>query len=136
MRQIRRFLPLHARWWIRWAVVFVALLAFATPAGAQPAPQADAEEAQARALGRAGDAVVGVRTIAVDGAPSNDALGPARQGSGVVIGSDDLMLTIGYLVVEADQVQLLLDDGRELPARVVWPTTPPPASGWCSRWCR
>jgi S1-C subfamily serine protease len=29
------------------------------------------------------------------------------------------VLTIGYLVMEADQVQLLLDDGRVLPARVL-----------------
>jgi serine protease Do len=29
------------------------------------------------------------------------------------------VLTIGYLILEADQVQLLLDDGRNLPARVV-----------------
>jgi S1-C subfamily serine protease len=37
----------------------------------------------------------------------------------VVIGNDGLVLTIGYLIVEADQVQLVLDDQRHLPARVV-----------------
>jgi serine protease Do len=42
-----------------------------------------------------------------------------RQGSGVVIGDDGLVLTIGYLVLEAEQVQLLMDDGRKLPARVL-----------------
>jgi serine protease Do len=29
------------------------------------------------------------------------------------------VLTIGYLVLEADQVQLMRDDGRPVPARVV-----------------
>ncbi|MED5619702.1 S1C family serine protease [Ideonella sp. BN130291] len=101
--------------WIRWALCLLAALSWV---GALAGPE-PGDEAQSRALGRASDAVVGVRAIAVEGARSTDSLGPARQGSGVVIGPDDLVLTIGYLIIEADQVQLLLDDGRELPARVV-----------------
>jgi S1-C subfamily serine protease len=116
MRPIRRLQPLLLPRWHRWAL---ALLAPMLCAGALAAALTQDEQTQARALGRASDAVVGVRTTAVSGARSNETLGPARQGSGVVIGPDDLVLTIGYLVVEADQVQLLLDDGRELPARVV-----------------
>lgn len=119
MRPLPRLHPLHARWWIRWAFLLLATLACTALAAAEAAAPNPTDEAQARALSRASDAVVGVRTVAVDGAKSTDTLGPARQGSGVVIGNDDLVLTIGYLVVEADQVQLLLDDGRELPARVV-----------------
>ena len=42
-----------------------------------------------------------------------------RQGSGVVIGADGLVLTIGYLILEADQVQLLHRRRPLLPARVV-----------------
>jgi serine protease Do len=76
-------------------------------------------EAQSRALERAAGAVVGVQALAVPDARSNSTLGRIRQGSGVVIGPDGLVLTIGYLVLEADQVQLVLDDGRSLPARVV-----------------
>lgn len=34
------------------------------------------------------------------------------MGSGVVIGPDELVLNIGYLVLEADDVELLTDDGR------------------------
>jgi S1-C subfamily serine protease len=116
MRSISCSPSLRSRWWTRWAwCLLTPLLCVSALAAAQDT----ADEEQSRALGRASDAVVGVRAIAVDGARSNDSLGVARQGSGVVIGDDDLVLTIGYLIIEADQVQLMLDDGRELPARVI-----------------
>lgn len=76
-------------------------------------------EAQSRALQRASDAVVGLKATIVDGARSAVTLGPQREGSGVVIGSDGLVLTIGYLVLEAESVLLIDDLGREWPARVV-----------------
>jgi S1-C subfamily serine protease len=41
-------------------------------------------------------------------------LGSQRTGSGVVINSDGLILTIGYLVTEATDVWLTTPDGREL----------------------
>ncbi len=74
---------------------------------------------QSRALERAANAVVGLKVQAVDGARSARTLGKARQGSGVVIDADRLVLTIGYLILEAEQVQLVTDDRRQIPARVV-----------------
>jgi S1-C subfamily serine protease len=71
------------------------------------------------ALQRASDAVVGVLATAVEDARSAATLGRKRQGSGVVISEQGLVLTIGYLILEAEQVQLLTDDRREIPARVV-----------------
>jgi S1-C subfamily serine protease len=107
-------------WWVRWVLALAVSVGSWSTLVAQPAaPPDDETEAQSRALSRASDAVVGVRSVAVDNAVSSDTLGPARQGSGVVIDGDDLVLTIGYLILEADQVQLVLDDGRVLPARVV-----------------
>jgi S1-C subfamily serine protease len=94
--------------WLASALLFFGLAASA---------QTDLE-AQSRALERAANAVVGVQTLAVPDARSNATLGRIRQGSGVVI-DDGLVLTIGYLILEADQVQLVLDDGKSLPARVV-----------------
>ena len=76
-------------------------------------------EAQSRALQRASAAVVGLRARAVDDARSAATLGRSRQGSGVVIGNGDLVLTIGYLILEAEQVQLITDDEREVPARLI-----------------
>jgi S1-C subfamily serine protease len=46
-------------------------------------------------------------------------LGPQREGSGVVIDSDGLVLTIGYLITEAETVDLHTADGRTFPATVV-----------------
>jgi serine protease Do len=85
----------------------------------QAASAATELEAQSKALERATNAVVGVQTLAVPDAQSNNTLGRVRQGSGVVIAPDGLVLTIGYLILEADQVQLLQGNGRNLPARVV-----------------
>jgi len=60
-----------------------------------------------------------VRTIAVEDALSAKTLGPVRQGSGVVISADGLVLTIGYLILEAENVELHLAGARVIPARVV-----------------
>jgi serine protease Do len=100
--------------WCRWAwLLLAACLSLQVKAG----PVED--EAQSKALSRASDAVVGVQAMAVDNAVSADTLGQVRAGSGVVISEDGLVLTIGYLILEAEQLQLVLDDGRVLPARVV-----------------
>ena len=46
-------------------------------------------------------------------------LGTERQGGGIVIGSDSLILTIGYVVVEAESVAVLNADGEPIEADVV-----------------
>jgi S1-C subfamily serine protease len=97
----------------------VLLLGLAPGPQARAAEAASAVEAQSRALQRASASVVGLRALAVDDARSAATLGRARQGSGVVIGAGDLVLTIGYLILEAEQVQLITDDEREVPARLV-----------------
>jgi S1-C subfamily serine protease len=76
-------------------------------------------EARSRALTRASNAVLGLRSLAIDDAPSATTLGSEREGSGVLIGADGLVLTIGYLVLEAEEVELVTDDDRHIPARVV-----------------
>jgi len=64
-------------------------------------------------------AVVKIHTRAVPEARSSEALGEEREGSGVVIGANGLILTIGYLVVEADDVKITDKQGRTVPARIV-----------------
>src|SRR6195952_725543 len=62
-------------------------------------------------LERALSAVVGLHSIIPPDAFTADTLGTERAGNGVVIG-DGLVLTIGYLITEAETVWLHLGDGR------------------------
>ena len=64
-------------------------------------------------------AILKVETRALPNARSATTLGSEREGTGVVIGADGLVLTIGYLVIEAEQVTLVDGRGRKLPASVV-----------------
>jgi S1-C subfamily serine protease len=55
--------------------------------------------------------VVGLHSIIPNDASSAETLGTERAGNGVVI-DDGLVLTIGYLITEAEAVWLHLGDGR------------------------
>lgn len=68
---------------------------------------------------RARTAVVGLQVQAVEGAHSATTPGRERQGSGVLITDDGVVLTIGYLVLEAESVELVTETGRHVPARVL-----------------
>ena len=46
-------------------------------------------------------------------------LGTSRSGQGVRIRPDGLIVTVGYLVIEAEQVWVTSDDGRGTPAYVI-----------------
>jgi S1-C subfamily serine protease len=46
-------------------------------------------------------------------------LGPERLGNGIIIGTSGLVLTIGYLITEAEEVTLLTNAGRQVPAHVL-----------------
>ena len=89
---------------------------------AATAPAADTSvsaTAIMNAMAKANAAVVGVKVKAVEGARSARTLGVRRSGSGVVIGNDGLILTIGYLMLEADQIEIIAQDGKTLPAVAV-----------------
>jgi S1-C subfamily serine protease len=63
--------------------------------------------------------VVKLTVKTVPDARSARSLGPQREGTGVVIDSSGLVLTIGYLVTEADTVELATADGRKFAANVI-----------------
>src|SRR5712691_1862520 len=46
-------------------------------------------------------------------------LGREREGSGIVIDESGLVLTIGYLMVEAHAAEVITNDGRAVPANIV-----------------
>ena len=63
--------------------------------------------------------IVAVRASIPDDAFTADTLGTLREGSGVVIRDNGLVLTIGYLITEADEVWLTRHDGRVVAAHVL-----------------
>lgn len=63
-------------------------------------------------LERALAAVVGVHSIVPGDAMTADVLGTERLGSGVLIREEGVLVTIGYLVTEAERVWVSLADGR------------------------
>ena len=106
------------------AFAFAGLVAVAPPAVAAAARSvaeaaAQPDDASYQRLVRAAKAVVAVKVRALADARSNETLGRERSGSGVVIGDNGLVLTIGYLIQEADQVQVTDSDGQTVPASVV-----------------
>ena len=64
-------------------------------------------------------ASVQITSRAVANASSAQTLGKVRQGSGVVIGSDGLILTIGYLILETEQIEIRTHQQKTYPAQVV-----------------
>lgn len=102
-------------------VLFVAAAAFlplvpAAGQGVEGAPPAARTE---REMTVDSLSVVKVRSRAVADARSSGTLGAQREGTGVVIDSKGLVMTIGYLIIEAENVELLTSDGRVFPATVV-----------------
>jgi S1-C subfamily serine protease len=63
--------------------------------------------------------VVGVRVNVPSDAFTAGTLGTERTGNGVVIREDGLVLTIGYLITEADTVWLVTADGRAVPGHAL-----------------
>src|ERR1700675_777504 len=97
----------------RW--LFAALLASVAASAADP-PRGEAPSIDPEAFFAA---IVTVQARALPDARSAATLGPEREGTGVVIGKGGLILTIGYLIVEADNVKIVDDQGHVRPARVV-----------------
>jgi S1-C subfamily serine protease len=64
-------------------------------------------------------AVVHIKTSINPDGRSVANLGRNRDGTGIVIDNDGLILTIGYLMVEAESAEVVTSDGRSVPANVV-----------------
>jgi S1-C subfamily serine protease len=80
----------------------------------RPAAQACAFD-----LDRTLSAVVALQARIPDDAFTATTLGAERIGNGTVIGPNGLVLTIGYLITEAADVTLTLNDGRRVAAHVL-----------------
>jgi S1-C subfamily serine protease len=92
----------------------VTTAAVAAPPPSRSAPGGRQEELTVDAL-----SVVRLRARAVADARSASTLGREREGTGVVIDNNGLVLTIGYLILEAETIELSTANGRSFPATVV-----------------
>jgi len=84
------------------------------PTSVQPKPEDysyDLEHALA--------AVVGLRATIPADAYTAETLGTERAGNGVLSRNNGLVLTIGYLITEAETIWLNLSDGRSVPGHVL-----------------
>jgi S1-C subfamily serine protease len=94
------------------------LLALCAGLLAWPMAWAQPEQAlTAPTVQRIMQSVVGVQTRSDEQASTARTLGQQRQGSGVVI-APDTVLTIGYLLLEAETVDLIDHQGRRIPGQV------------------
>ena len=64
-------------------------------------------------------AIVAVRSEVPDSAFTAEILGTDRAGSGVVIRPDGLVLTVGYLISEAETIWITLADGTAVPGHAM-----------------
>ena len=80
-------------------------------------------------------AVVGLHTTIPEDRRSAQTLGSEREGHGIVIDDDGLIVTIGYLIMEADTVTVTDIDGHACRPRSS-ATTTRAASAWCAPTCR
>ena len=81
------------------------------PASVQPKPEDYSYD-----LDLALAAVVGLRATIPADAFTAETLGTDRAGNGVIIRNNGLVLTIGYLITEAETIWLTLSDGRSVPS--------------------
>jgi len=101
-------------------------LAFA-PAAPVAAQGQDANKAQAKEAAPDADgyaramlsAVVRVKMKAIAGARSSANLGERREGTGVVIDRNGHIVTIGYIVIEAESIEVVTHDNRTVPATLI-----------------
>ncbi len=88
-------------------LIFALLLALGSPSSGKQ----EAEEIL--------KAVVKIRAIVPEDARTARILGTEREGSGVVIDSDGHVLTIGYLILEAEAIEVVGHDGKPISAAFV-----------------
>jgi S1-C subfamily serine protease len=92
----------------------VLLVALAVPLGA-----AAGEQSTPPSVDTLLAAVVGVRATVPEDARTAQALGTQRAGSGIVIDSNGLIVTIGHLILEASHVQVMVAGNTVLDAEIL-----------------
>ncbi|HET8577873.1 MAG TPA: S1C family serine protease [Methylomirabilota bacterium] len=105
----------------------VALLALAGPAllgaasgGSGPRPDPRELSALPTHIRKVEPAIVGIHVQVPRDRPSVLTLGAERSGSGVIFdGANGYALTVSYLLLDAERIEVTLRDGRKAPAKLV-----------------
>ena len=84
----------------------------ATGSGSPATTASETEQRAAQNMLAALDNVVKLKVTAIANARSGRTLGREREGSGVLLADSGLVLTIGYLILEADSIELTDHTGR------------------------
>src|ERR1044072_2994627 len=99
---------------VRNGALMPALPGFKVSPAGQPKPE-DYDYDLDKAL----SSVMGLHAIIPSDAFTAETLGTERAGDGVLINERGLVLTIGYLITEAETIWLHLNDGRVVPGHVL-----------------
>ena len=98
---------------------WLSVLALAFCAGVALLPPANAAEDNNSKFSDVLGAVVSVRAEVPITARTADVLGTEREGSGVVIDDKGLILTIGYLILEASRAEVTVAGGHKIPVQIL-----------------
>ena len=102
------------------AIALVAALVVpAVPAVVQQGQTPQLSSTTPAYVERVAPAVVGIDTKIPLDRPSVLTLGPVRTGSGVIFDPAGYAVTVGYILTDANVIQVRLRDGRVVPARFV-----------------
>ncbi len=97
-----------------------AALLLAAPRGSEKRPDPGQASALPTYIRRVELAVVGIHVEVPGDRPSVPTLGAERWGSGVIFDRDHgYALTVSYILLDADRIEVSLRDGRKIPGRLV-----------------
>jgi serine protease Do len=96
------------------AVTAAALMALMVAFGSAPA-----RAGEGLSLDELLSGVVGIKTFINPDGYTRESLGREREGTGIVIDDAGLVLTIGYLMVEAHAAEITTNSGHTVPANVL-----------------
>ena len=91
----------------------------AAPGGSERRPEPAPLPSVPSQLQRVAPAVVGIRVQVPAYRPSTQTLGRERWGSGIILDGDGHVLTVSYVLMDAETIDVTLRDGRRVPGRLV-----------------
>lgn len=100
-------------------LVLIPMGLAAAPRGTAPRPDTPAVDGTPAFARRVAPAMVGLRVSASPDAPSSANLGAERAGSAVIFDPAGYALSVSYLLLDAERIEVTMRDGLSVPARLV-----------------